>query len=251
MVDRGERAAAWPLLEESLRTFRQLGLPRGEAQVLAYLAEKPTERAISPARSSSPLRAPRSPTRLARHGGRADSSPVPPSSSASAEISMPPKVMRSAHSSSPWASVTVGKWCSPRPSLLSSPQNAGTPSRPAVSGGYRKRTDLPACPTVGEPPREPSSSAWMDPAFARARTKGRLLSIAEAAGLRQPRPVSRFRASSQSPRRRDSSDAVATDEGHLGTDSGDRFGASRGDSRRAGEGIDSRLNYEFAGESAL
>jgi tetratricopeptide (TPR) repeat protein len=41
MVDRGETAAAWPLLEESLRTFRQLGLPRGEAQVLGYLAEKP------------------------------------------------------------------------------------------------------------------------------------------------------------------------------------------------------------------
>ena len=37
---RGETAAAWPLLEESLRTFRQLGLPRGEAQVLGYLAEK-------------------------------------------------------------------------------------------------------------------------------------------------------------------------------------------------------------------
>jgi hypothetical protein len=41
MVDRGEKAAAWPLLEASLRTFRQLGLPRGEAQVLGYLAEKP------------------------------------------------------------------------------------------------------------------------------------------------------------------------------------------------------------------
>src|SRR5436190_694466 len=41
MVQRGETDAAWPLLEESLRTFRQLGLPRGEAQVLGYLAEKP------------------------------------------------------------------------------------------------------------------------------------------------------------------------------------------------------------------
>src|SRR3954454_1149848 len=40
MVDRGETAAAWPLLEESLRTFRQLGLPRGEAQALGYLSEK-------------------------------------------------------------------------------------------------------------------------------------------------------------------------------------------------------------------
>jgi non-specific serine/threonine protein kinase len=40
MVNRGETAAAWPLLEESLRTFRQLGLPRGEAQVLGYLSEK-------------------------------------------------------------------------------------------------------------------------------------------------------------------------------------------------------------------
>ena len=41
MVTMGETAAAWPLLEDSLRTFRQLGLPRGEAQVLGYLAEKP------------------------------------------------------------------------------------------------------------------------------------------------------------------------------------------------------------------
>jgi hypothetical protein len=41
MVTMGETTAAWPLLEESLRTFRQLGLPRGEAQVLGYLAEKP------------------------------------------------------------------------------------------------------------------------------------------------------------------------------------------------------------------
>ena len=40
MVDRGETAAAWPLLEESLRTFRQLGLRRGEAQALGYLSEK-------------------------------------------------------------------------------------------------------------------------------------------------------------------------------------------------------------------
>ena len=39
----GARAAAWPLLEDSLRTFRDLGLRRGEAQVLAYLAEKPRE----------------------------------------------------------------------------------------------------------------------------------------------------------------------------------------------------------------
>jgi hypothetical protein len=41
MVTMGETTAAWPLLEESLRTFRQLDLPRGEAQVLGYLAEKP------------------------------------------------------------------------------------------------------------------------------------------------------------------------------------------------------------------
>jgi predicted ATPase/class 3 adenylate cyclase len=43
MVARGETAAAWPLLEESLREFRQLDLPRGEAQALGYLAEKPRE----------------------------------------------------------------------------------------------------------------------------------------------------------------------------------------------------------------
>jgi tetratricopeptide (TPR) repeat protein len=41
MVTMGETAAAWPLLEETLHIFRQLGLRRGEAQVLGYLAEKP------------------------------------------------------------------------------------------------------------------------------------------------------------------------------------------------------------------
>ena len=40
MISTGEAATAWPLLEESLRTFRHLALPRGEAQVLGYLAEK-------------------------------------------------------------------------------------------------------------------------------------------------------------------------------------------------------------------
>ena len=40
MTETGEQAAAWPLLEESLRTFRQLGLRRGEAQVLGYLATR-------------------------------------------------------------------------------------------------------------------------------------------------------------------------------------------------------------------
>jgi predicted ATPase/class 3 adenylate cyclase len=43
MISTGEGAAAWPLLEDSLQTFRDLGLRRGEAQVLAYLAEKPRE----------------------------------------------------------------------------------------------------------------------------------------------------------------------------------------------------------------
>ena len=43
MIPTGEGAAAWPLLEDSLQTFRDLGLRRGEAQVLAYLAEKPRE----------------------------------------------------------------------------------------------------------------------------------------------------------------------------------------------------------------
>ena len=41
MISTGEATTAWTLLEESLITFQQLGLPRGEAQVLGYLAEKP------------------------------------------------------------------------------------------------------------------------------------------------------------------------------------------------------------------
>ena len=43
MVDNGDTVTAWPLLEESLRLFRQLGLPRGEAQVLGYLSDKAYE----------------------------------------------------------------------------------------------------------------------------------------------------------------------------------------------------------------
>ena len=74
MVTMGETAAAWPLLEESLRTFRQLGLPRGEAQVLGYLAEKPHGEAISRARSSH-LESAAIAAEFGGNGGRAASSP--------------------------------------------------------------------------------------------------------------------------------------------------------------------------------
>ena len=40
MVMRGETAAAWPLMDEALETFRQLGMRLGEGQVLVFLGEK-------------------------------------------------------------------------------------------------------------------------------------------------------------------------------------------------------------------
>jgi hypothetical protein len=41
MISTDEEAAAWPILEELLDTFRELKLPRGEAQVLGYLGDRP------------------------------------------------------------------------------------------------------------------------------------------------------------------------------------------------------------------
>jgi hypothetical protein len=40
MVMRGEAATAWPLLEDSLRESRQLGMRVGESQALGFLARK-------------------------------------------------------------------------------------------------------------------------------------------------------------------------------------------------------------------
>jgi predicted ATPase len=40
MVMRGEKEAAWPLLEEALRESRQLGQPLGESQALGFLVQK-------------------------------------------------------------------------------------------------------------------------------------------------------------------------------------------------------------------
>jgi tetratricopeptide (TPR) repeat protein len=42
MISTDEEAAAWPILEELLETFRELKLPRGEAQVLGYLGDRPS-----------------------------------------------------------------------------------------------------------------------------------------------------------------------------------------------------------------
>ena len=183
MVDRGETAAAWPLLEESLRTFRQLGLPswrgtgtripRGEAPREGDLALAIELRLQSAAIAheigwawweSGQLKAP-----LERERGNLDAAGG--------------HALRSLELS--WTSVTVGAWLLRPPSLPSSPQNAVTPSRPAVFGGDRKRTGVQTRPTMGERPRGARSLVLgVDgPAFAGARTEGRLLSIAEAAGL--------------------------------------------------------------------
>jgi len=92
MISTGEGAAAWPLLEDSLQTFRDLGLRRGEAQVLAYLAEKPRE-------DGDLARAIELTLQSAKIAGEVDwawwqsfSSTVPPSSNSSAGISMRPKI---------------------------------------------------------------------------------------------------------------------------------------------------------------
>ena len=99
---------------------------------------------------------------------------------------MPPKVMRSA-ASTPLslgdrrrAVLDGGQAC------RSPPRNAGTPSRPAASGGRSKSEHASRPVRQWENHREELEALVLGadgPEFARARTEGRLLSIAEAAGL--------------------------------------------------------------------
>ena len=93
-----------------------------------------TETAICRSRSSARWRAPPSPTSWAGNGGRQAGSTVPPRSSASSGTSRPRRIMPSGRSSSLWASVTGGMWCSQPPSWRFSPQNARTPRGRGVSG---------------------------------------------------------------------------------------------------------------------
>jgi hypothetical protein len=82
--------------------------------------------------------------------------------------------------------VTVDAWCLPLPSLPSSPQNAGTTSGPAVFGGAIESEHASRPVRQWENDREELEALVLGadgPEFARARTEGRLLSIAEAAGL--------------------------------------------------------------------
>jgi len=73
---------------------------------------RPTETAIWRSRSSARSRARPSPTSWAGSGGRQAGSGGPPGSSASAAPSMLRRIMPSGRSSSLWASVTGGAWCS-------------------------------------------------------------------------------------------------------------------------------------------
>ena len=134
MTETGEQAAAWPLLEESLRTFRQLGLPRGAAQVLGYLAERAyvdgdlplaIERTVESAAIAQQLGWAwweagqlRAAARFERERGSLDAA--------------------EGHAlgalDSLWTSVTGGAWCSLPPSWRFSPPNAEMPSEPGVSG---------------------------------------------------------------------------------------------------------------------
>ena len=98
----------------------------------------PTQTATLPSPSICRSRAPPSPTRSAGHGGRPASSTMPPSSSASVDTSMPPKLMRSVPWGSLWTSATGCTPSSPAPSWRSSPQSAGTPSAQGGSGGQSR-----------------------------------------------------------------------------------------------------------------
>ena len=129
MVDNGDTAAAWPLLEESLRIFRQLGLPSRRGPGTRIPLGQGLRRRRSGARDRAFARERRHRPRFGLgHGGRQASSVVQPGSSASAAASMPRRIMPSGRSSSLSASGPAARWCSLPPSWRFSPPNAGTPS---------------------------------------------------------------------------------------------------------------------------
>jgi hypothetical protein len=165
MVDMGETVAAWPLLEESQGTFRELGLPRGEAQVLGYLVDKAygdgdLDGAIELALESAGVARrigwawwggrPASRRRLAR--ARARQSRCRGGGCPSCARALP----------EPRRPAQVDARCgrAGRSRLNARGRRAGRPSL----GGDRKRTRIQACPAMGEPAqraRSPRpSSGW-------------------------------------------------------------------------------------------
>ena len=186
MVTMGETAAAWPLLEESLRTFRRLGPPRGEAQVLGYLAEKPHERAISRARSSSRLRAPRSPTRwLGMVGERTALAGAADLERERGDLDAAEGHGRSRRLELSLALVDRRRVVLTAAKLAVIAMERGDAGTARRLWGAIESEQASSGPTVGDPPRgarSPGPSRGRT-AFASARAEGCLLSIAEAAGL--------------------------------------------------------------------
>ena len=185
MVRRGETAAAWPLLEESLRTFRQLDLPRGEAQVLGYLAEKPREEgdlalAIELTLESAAIAHEigwtwwesgqlHGAAELERELGKLDAAEG--HALRSLELSLALGNRRAVFAAAELAAIVAERGDAERAGRLWGAIESEQASSP-VPQWENRREELEALVLgVG------------GPAFGRARTEGRLLSIAEAAGL--------------------------------------------------------------------
>ena len=186
MVNRGEQAAAWPLLEESLLTFRQLGLPRGEAQVLGFLAEKPhgegdLARAIELRLESAAIAHEIGwgwwesgqlawAAELERERGTLDAAGGHALRSLELSLGLGDH-RRAVLTAAKLAVIAAERGDAERAGRLWGAIESEQASRP-VRQWENRREELEALVLRVD-----------GPAFARARTKGRLLSIAEAAGL--------------------------------------------------------------------
>ena len=188
MTFRGETTAAWPLIEDHLDESRRLRIPVFECQALGFLGWRAREAgdlaaAVDLAVQSAGDRAGR---RLDMVGG-GPARRTPRRSSASAETSRPPNVMRCAPWSSLSSSETAAPPCFTRPSSPRSPARGGiTPGRAgsgepheneALAGRLAGQWDWYRAETEARVVRPD------DPVFTAAQDEGALLSIAEAAGL--------------------------------------------------------------------
>jgi tetratricopeptide (TPR) repeat protein len=215
MVTMGETAAAWPLLEDSLRTFRQLGLPRGEAQVLGYLAEKPHEegdlaRAIELALESAAIAHEidwgwwesgqlAAAAEFERERGDLDAAEGHALRCLELSLSLGDR-RRAVLTAAKLAVIAAERGDAEQAGRLWGAIESEQTSRP-VRQWENDREKLEALVLGADGPE-----------FARARTEGRLLSIAEAG---PQRALAGSEPRRKAPRR-GSADAVAIDKGHLG-----------------------------------
>ncbi len=181
MFMRGEAAAAWPLLEESLQTSRQLGNRLGECQALGFLTRRAyADGDLALAVDQSLRRRRHCPRgRLGVVGGR----PAPRCLHLRARA-WTPRCRRSRRSV-PWGSLsTSATGCtpsSPAPSWRSSPQSAGTPGPAGAALGARSRRRRRRTRRRDEENQARIKALVLrvdGPAFASARAEGSLLSIA-------------------------------------------------------------------------